>query len=328
MAFYFSNIPDINYPSQLPNSKIGDYIKVKNFFRKGKIRDEIFGNLQYFTKYKIIGDERPDNVSYKIYGDEKYDYVIMLSNNFMNVQDEWPLSQETFDTVMLEKYGSYEALYGNIHHYETQEIRNSFGVLVIKSGIKMQPNWKTNGNFIEAISAAITNITATENGNQITPSKTVTVFMENEIPANVGDQVTIDGVSENQYNGKFIITSISGSWFTYELPEIPNVINPIISSSRKEQVIYTIQSNSLNTGNSYYYEYWDPGLGYSPLVPSTSFLKPVTNYEYEINLEEKKREIYVLRPDYLAIILEDLEKTGTYKKGGSQFVDSRTKIAN
>ena len=68
MASYFRGIPDFDYVSRLPDAKISDYIPVKNLFKRGKLREDIFGSLQYFTKYKIIGDERPDNVAYKIYG--------------------------------------------------------------------------------------------------------------------------------------------------------------------------------------------------------------------------------------------------------------------
>jgi hypothetical protein len=42
MSNYFSYIPDLDYVSRLPDSKIGDYIRVKNLFRKGKLREDIF----------------------------------------------------------------------------------------------------------------------------------------------------------------------------------------------------------------------------------------------------------------------------------------------
>jgi hypothetical protein len=51
--------------------------------------------------------------------------------------------------------------------------------------------------------------------------------------------------------------------------------------------------------------------------------KPVTNYDYEIELEEKKRSIYVLKSDYLSIVFDDIENIMTYKKGSEQYL-SRT----
>ena len=33
------------------------------------------------------------------------DWVVLLSNNIVNVQSEWPLSQADFNTYVTEKYG-------------------------------------------------------------------------------------------------------------------------------------------------------------------------------------------------------------------------------
>ena len=70
---YFRNVPDFDYVSRIIDQKnISDYVTVKNLFKRVKIRDEIFQDLSYFTKYKVIGDERPDQVALKIYDDSRY----------------------------------------------------------------------------------------------------------------------------------------------------------------------------------------------------------------------------------------------------------------
>ena len=143
MASYFRQVPDFQYVSRLPDSQsISDYITVKNLFKRGKLREDIFGDLQFFTKYKIIGNERPDNVAYKIYNDETLDWVILLSNNILNVQTEWPLSQQGFDNFLLEKYGSYDQI-NAIHHYETNEIKNTNGITIIPAGLRVPSNFTT-----------------------------------------------------------------------------------------------------------------------------------------------------------------------------------------
>jgi hypothetical protein len=324
---YFRLIPNFDYISRNKGEGfISEYITVKNLFKKGKLREDIFKNIIFFEKYSIIGDERPDNVAFKFYGEETLDWIILLSNNILNVQNEWPLTQEVFGKVMLEKYGSYENFYSGIHHYETEEIKNLNGITILKSGIEVSPTWKTNGNFIEAINSIITELSATEDYDGFTPSNKVTVIMENSIPEiTPGTQVTIGGVSEIEYNGQFIVKEVLNNGFVYELPSIPNIINPILSTSKKEQVIYTIPDNALNTGNSYYYEYWDSSLGYTNAIPSTSFIREVTNFEYELNLEEKKRNIFILKPLYLNTILNDIEEIMTYKKGGEQYVSPTLK---
>ena len=141
MSSYFQRVPDFNYVSRLPDSKIGDYVRVKNLFKKGKLREDIFQNLAFFEKYKIIGDDRPDNVAFEVYDDSSLDWVILLSNNILNIQSEWPLPQTDFDRFVLDKYGDYDTLYNGIHHYETIEVKNTQGVTIVPAGLQVESSY-------------------------------------------------------------------------------------------------------------------------------------------------------------------------------------------
>ena len=118
MSNYFSQLPDFEYVSRLPDSRISDYIPVKNLFMRGKLREEIFQDASVFTKYKIKGDDRPDNVAYEVYGDANLDWLVLTCNNILNVYNEWPMTQINFENYLLEKYGTYENI-NAAHHYET-----------------------------------------------------------------------------------------------------------------------------------------------------------------------------------------------------------------
>jgi hypothetical protein len=330
MASYFRQVPNFEYVSRTAGEQnISDYIEVKNLFKRGKLREDIFGNLSFFTKYKIIGNERPDNVAYKVYNDETLDWVVLLANNILNIQSEWPLTQQAFDKVMFEKYGDYETLYGGIHHYETTGIVNSNGVTVLPSKIRVPNTWNTNGNFIEVNNTKIGQIFS---GNGITPTTTATVTVNNGIfGLDVGSQITINNVIDSTYNGTFIVTSAlipfengGAVSFTYELPSIPNDASPTLANPRTEEVLLTIE-NPNGTGNSYYYEYYDEGLGYSVQLPRDSFVRAVTNFEYENELEENKRNIFILKPQYLSVVFNDMDDLMPYKKNGAQYVNPTLK---
>ena len=139
-APYFRQVPDLEYVSRLPNAKISDYIKVKNLFKRGKLADDVFANLSFFTKYQIEGDDRPDNVAYKVYSDSTVDWVVLLSNNYINIQSEWPLLQNDFDRYLLDKYGTYEKL-NDAHHYETSEIKNVDGATITPAGLTVASDY-------------------------------------------------------------------------------------------------------------------------------------------------------------------------------------------
>lgn len=141
MSSYFKRLPSFQYVSRLPGARISDYITVKNLFKKGSIRPDIFQDLAFFQKYKITGDDRPDNVAFEVYDDSSLDWIVLLSNNIINVQTEWPLSQNNFDRFLLDKYGDYNILYNGIHHHETVEEKNSQGVTIVPAGLEVQSNY-------------------------------------------------------------------------------------------------------------------------------------------------------------------------------------------
>jgi hypothetical protein len=317
---YFRQVPNFEYVNRTKGNKdISNYINVKNLFKRGKIRSDIFGNLSYFTKYKIIGDERPDNIAFKEYEDSSLDWVVLLSNNILNVQSEWPLPQTSLDEVLLDKYGNYDKLYSSIHHYETIEIKNSKGGVILPGGLETPNKWKTNGNFIQATNTKVNQISGTD-------AKVATVTMYNGIKnLKVGSEVLINNVSSSVYNGRFPVTSVLKVGdvvikFTYVLPSIPDVKQPEIGGT--EEVTFTVEG-TVGVGNAYYYEYYDDDTYHT--IPVANMTKAVTNYEYEMNKEDEKRNIFLLKPDYLNVVFNDLDDFMPYKKGAAQYVSDTLK---
>ena len=216
MSNYFKQVPNLEYVSRLPNAKISDYITVKNLFKRGNLADDIFQDLTIFTKYEIKGDDRPDNVADKVYQDPDLDWVILLSNNIINIQSEWPLPQRDFDRYLLDKYETYEKL-NDIHHYETLECKNLVGAVVVPKGLWVESDYSVT--------------------------------------------------------------------------------------------------------------YYDWYAGAEMTKSSSDIVVSVTNYEYEDNLENEKRNIYLLKARYLNIIKDDLKEMMQYKKGSTQYLDKTLKIA-
>ncbi len=321
MSLYFRDIPNFDYVSRLPGAKISDYITVKNLFKRGKIREDIFGDLQYFTKYKIIGDERPDNVAYKIYGDERLDWLVLLSNNILNIQTEWPLPQTTFDKILLEKYGSYENLYGGIHHYETKELKNSSGDILLKEGIVINDSWGSNGNFISGTETSFGVFFYIE-----IDSIVKTYPQQAILGLDVGDEIEVRNFDDNNFNGRFKITKVTKNsrnytdYIEYQIPtdaEIPTL-------NGNEKISYIPKKESA-VGNIYYYQYYDYKTQEVTNIPIENFVVPVTNYEYESKIEDDKRNIFALKRNYLNVILNDIELNYPYKEGGQQYINETLK---
>ena len=131
---YFRQLPDLDYPS-LKNDRRSayDYQVVKNIFKRAVLRNDVFDEVTAFTKYSVEGDERPDQVAFDFYQDPNLDWVVLTTNNIVHVRDEWPMGNQDFLTYLNGKYTAEEL--ANIHHYETEVVRDSNGRLIQLSGI-------------------------------------------------------------------------------------------------------------------------------------------------------------------------------------------------
>ena len=208
---YFQYIPDFDYVSRLPKAQsISDYLRVKNLFKRTKIAQTVFDDLTYFTKYQIIADERPDNIAYKIYGDSDLDWMVMLANNITNLQNEWPLEEQSFYRFLINKYGS-EAGIESVHHYETQKVIDSKEKVIVPKGL--------------------------------------------EVPSN------------------YSVTFLD-------------------SGTRTEQI-------------------------------RTNITDEITNRQYEEKIQDEKRNIFLIKPRFIGLILEEMERVMEYPKGSTQYVSSR-----
>jgi hypothetical protein len=130
---YFRELPNLQYQSFLSDSKSsGDYITVKNLFRRVKLRDDLQNVFTLFNKYQIPDGSRPELVAEEIYGSSQYDWVVLISAGINNVRNEWPLSDRDIYRYSEEKYGSQEL--NSIRFYETIEVRDPQGRLVLPKG--------------------------------------------------------------------------------------------------------------------------------------------------------------------------------------------------
>ena len=134
MSYYFRKLPNLNYPSPLKTRESNlDVVQSKNLFRRAKVREDLFANFMQFDKYKIVGDERPDNVAEKVYNSSNLDWVVLMSNNIIDINNEWPLTQFQLNLFLSEKYSPQQLV--SIHHYETLELRDNKNQLILPAGI-------------------------------------------------------------------------------------------------------------------------------------------------------------------------------------------------
>ena len=185
---YFRQLPDLDYPS-LKNDRQSayDYQVVKNIFKRAVLRDDVFDEVTAFTKYSVEGDERPDQVAFNFYQDPNLDWVVLTTNNIVHVRDEWPMGSQDFLTYINEKYTAEEL--ANIHHYETDILRDSRGRLIHPQGLTVPSDYSINflDNGVLRTESKITSFTFLEHETNLNDAKRninilkpeyLTVFLE------------------------------------------------------------------------------------------------------------------------------------------------------
>ena len=155
---YFRELPNISYVSLLPNQNRSDErIEVKNLFRRAKLRTDVDQSVTAFDYYQVQDNERPDIIAQKIYENPELDWVIMITNNITSMRNQWPLSNNELYNYCLEKYGSDLAVM-QTHHFETQEIKDMFGRIVLEGKLIVDQNftftYSKEDNSVETLNPA------------------------------------------------------------------------------------------------------------------------------------------------------------------------------
>jgi len=129
---YFRELPDLEYQSPLADRNSSQsYLRVKNLFRRVKLRDDLQNVFTLFNKYQIPEGARPDTVAEELYGSSEYDWVVLLSAGIVNVRNDWPLSDRDIYRFTENKYGDS---INDIKYYQTTQVKDSKGRLILPAG--------------------------------------------------------------------------------------------------------------------------------------------------------------------------------------------------
>ena len=87
---------------------------VSDLMTRVKVRSKVIDEASLYDKYDVPSGERPEDTAFKHFGSAKYHWVILLTNNITDAYYDWPMSDQTFETFIRDKYSNPDA----IHHYE------------------------------------------------------------------------------------------------------------------------------------------------------------------------------------------------------------------
>lgn len=114
---YFDRIPKLQYDiNRTPiNSK---YQNVTNIFFRVRVIQEVLNNINSYIIAELEDGDTPEIIAEKVYKDPGAAWMILIANQIVDPQWEWPLNADAFQKYIADKYGSIENAQITPHHYE------------------------------------------------------------------------------------------------------------------------------------------------------------------------------------------------------------------
>ena len=117
---YFENFPKFRY--QFSNNRT---IRMADIFRSVKLSKQTLDTPEAFEYYILQDGDRPESIAEKYYGSVDYYWLVLLSNDIIDINTEWGFSSE-------EAQNRIESLYSGFAFYFDEEMDIKPGDYIVK----------------------------------------------------------------------------------------------------------------------------------------------------------------------------------------------------
>ena len=310
MTQFFKKFPVINYANK----------NAINLLSRVTMSKLALSTTQAYYDYTIPDGTRSDNLSFNYYDNPDYVWLIGLTNKIVDPYYDFPISDDNINTLVIKKYGSVAKANEKILYFqnnwatdESNISTTAFAALsvgqqkywapeineknTIISYVRKQEDWIVTTNKIQNLSYDYS-VVDNEFVNVLTEAN-YEIMTENDfniivdyIPETVTDKKFVAGELVSQGGVTFatvvtvsettlVIQHISGTAVTGKITGLTSGASGVVS------LVTTLNQN----------------------IPSTELIywSAVTAYDYEINLNAKRRNIKLLDNKYAEQATKELK---------------------
>ena len=310
MTQFFKKFPVINYANK----------NAINLLSRVTMSKLALSTTQVYYDYTIPDGTRPDNLSFNYYDNPDYVWLIGLTNKIVDPYYDFPISDDNINTLVIKKYGSIAKANEKILYFqnnwatdESNISTTAFAALsvgqqkywapeineknTIISYVRKQEDWIVTTNKIQNLSYDYS-VVDNEFVNVLTEAN-YEIMTENDfniivdyIPETVTDKKFVAGELVSQGGVTFatvvtvsettlVIQHISGTAVTGKITGLTSGASGVVS------LVTTLNQN----------------------IPSTELIywSAVTAYDYEIDLNAKRRNIKLLDNKYAEQATKELK---------------------
>jgi len=288
---YFSKFPKILYSTSLG---VANPKAVTNIIAKVNFLSETVNNTSIFYEYFVKDGERPEDIANKMYKDPTKHWIILLSNNINDPQYDWVLSMRAFEDYVSKKYSSITFA---LNPTETFNTSYTVGETVYQ------------GSTLDKSSCIGTVVSSNNTAKTLTIKFADQIFANNANVTGASSNVTHKVVGITYNNDGYNWASNTTNYF--QVTELS--YNSY--DAKKTTTKYQVSANNYNWTNNTI-EVRNTNISYSnsySLVDGTTLtvettISPVTYYDHELNLNESKRQIIIIKPSFVSSIENELRK--------------------
>jgi len=293
MAYnFFENFPNIYHSSKVS----------KNLLIRVRFLEAVTRNEYIFLPYQVRDGERPDTIAHGYYGDSRYAWVVCLSNDIIDPYYDWYLNTFEFDSYIEKKYGTdaasgFQNATTQVLYYQNNWASQAESVISVGVYEELP---KPRKKYWEPIMSGRNPVgyerkkvdwkITSESYNNVyadSANSSGTISVSNTSAVITGSGTTF---SNTFSNGSFI--KIWANTSSYVLSEIKTISN---------NISLTLTSNSIVSNTSANYA------KASDTSIENIYYSPVYAYDYEVEQNEKKKNIKLLSKAYLNQIEKELK---------------------
>jgi len=275
MSGYFSYFPSLLYANTA----------AVNLIAKVRFDQSVLKRSIVFYPYTITNDQRADSIAEQYYGDPSYDWLVYLSNNIIDPQNEWLKSENHMNDYLTLKYGSIAntiqqtAYYQVSYSYDDSVIgTNTYGALSAGQKKYWTPIVNNNNDVINYQRKQID--TVVETNQVVTLTGTFGGLSESHV---LKQSSSVIGTVSFANTTTVVLKHITGTWAT-------SVPTYFVSTGALANATITAVSVRQNI----------------PLDEVT-YWAPVSVYQSEAAINESRRHIKLLNSAYVDVVERDMK---------------------
>lgn len=281
-------MPIMQYPTT--SSKTGEisYQESRNILVRAKILETVKSNMSTALSYRIKDGERPEHIARRVYGRSDLHWVILMFNETLDPYFRWPISSNELDAVVANRYA------GKAYFVDSKNPIQGSKDFWFEVGTEITVSYTYKGltkSFTTTISEWEPDLYKI-----VVPSDVQTFTFSTGYTATI-TQTRSDGyivsaplmrvVDDNRYAAHHFIYQDSQETADHHiLLNDPNLASEAIGESASVIDRYI------------------RGADVIPLSVST--IIPVTNYTFEVESNDAKRIINVMRPQYVQMMIREM----------------------